>query len=299
MGIAATTFDPYYKGAAATLSGSNLVATVSSGTGSVRASNRVTGLIYFEMVVGATLSGSCRIGCCNQSFVFTGLLGVDNNGCGYNSGGTVNINNATVATLAAYAAGNNIGVAIDPFDQKIWFRVNGGNWNNDVIANQNPVGAVGGISISALNSPLSAAWGGSATASATAKFSSASWTYSAPTGFSSLDAQQSNAEFLGPTFDAAMASTWTMTTHAGNIFMGYGGSATAKFISGTIKENGSAVAKTVFLYSQASGALLDAMISNGSTGAFSLSSHGSSQLFAVAFDPTTYQAQVYDQLTAV
>ncbi len=199
MGLIATTWDSNKKGAAVTLSGGNLTATVSSGTGSVAATNKIGGLTYFELVIGATLTGSSRVGACNSWFTKTGLLGVDNNGVGYDSGGTVKINNATVATLAPYVATNNIGVAIDPIRFLIWFRVAGALWNNDISSNQNPDGAVGGISIAAIVNDFAPAWGGTATSSDTAQFASGSWTYAAPTGFNSPDS------FNASVFNSAVA----------------------------------------------------------------------------------------------
>ncbi len=188
MGFAATS-QWSTKGAAVTLSGSNLIATVTVGTGSTCANNFISGPVYFEQVIGATLTGSARVGICNPySFVMTTLVGVDLWSCGYNATGTVLINNVTVATIASYTANDNIGVAFNPATNLIWFRKNGGNWNNDVIGNQNPVGNVGGISTTTIGyGNFAPAWGGSATSSTTAKFASASWTYTAPTGYVSND----------------------------------------------------------------------------------------------------------------
>lgn len=188
--MATATWDTFYKGAAVTLSGSNLIATVSSDTGSVRTNLRLSGKTYFEVVLGATLSGSSRVGMVGSGYRFdTTLLGssTDNTGIGYDKGGTVVLNNATVATIATYTTSSNIGVAIDTFNQKIWFRVDAGNWNNDVIGNQNPALNVGGISIAAISGTMSPAWGGSATSSTTLQANSASWTNTAPSGFSSIE----------------------------------------------------------------------------------------------------------------
>jgi hypothetical protein len=297
MGFAAaSTFDTVNKGAAVTLSGSNTIATTSAGTGSVRGSNRISGLTYGEYVIGATLTGSARVGVCNSAFVLTGLLGVDNNGVGYDAGGTVKINNATVATIATYTTSSNVGWVVNPFLQLIWFRVNGGNWNNDIIGNQNPVGGVGGISIAAIVGSLSPAWGGSTTSSATEKYASANWTYTAPTGFSSVDTLQasgSNPENHG-TQTLGRAPAVSGTQYVG---LTLGDCGSGKTIAGVITETGANVAKMVGIYDQASMQLLDMMMSDPSTGAFSLNALGRTQVFAVAFDPTTYQAEVYDQLT--
>lgn len=322
MAITPSVWDSLNKGAAVTLSGSNLVATVSSGTGSVAATNRIGGLTYFELLIGATLSGSARVGVCNLAFVKTGLLGVDNNGVGYDSGGTVKINNATVATIAAYAATNNIGVAINPMLNLIWFRVNGGNWNNDVIGNQNPVGAVGGISIAALVGNYLPAWGGSATSSNTAKFATASWTYAAPTGFVSPDtfgaipvngvvasraasfsqygranglgygSAGSQVSSIGASRLAALAGAW----YGG--YRVYGPAQAAKYVSGQTREAGVAVAgKRVFAFDRTNGFLLGTVLSDGS-GNFSMDALGRTSVLIVGID-SPYDSVTHDAIVPV
>lgn len=92
----------------------------------------------------------------------------------------LNVGTATV--------GDNIGMATDFDNKKIWFRKNGGNWNNDVIGNQNPASNTGGVSISAIMSPSGRKFAPSIslldqTAKATAKFGQSGFTYSAPSGF--------------------------------------------------------------------------------------------------------------------
>ena len=321
MAITPSVFDSNNKGASVTLSGGNLVATVSAGTGSVAGTNTISGPTYFEMVVGATLTGSCRIGLANPLFTMTGLLGVDNNGIAYDSGGTVKLNNVTVATLAAFVAGNNIGVAVDPQNKLIWFRVGTGNWNNDVIANQNPVGAVGGISYATVNIPSKPAFGASATASVTANFSTASWANSAPSGFITVDTLASaqlngdvanrSASFTqygkvagvappSPTFTSELpvnkSASFNRAWYGSNGV--YAPAAAPKYISGQTQELGSPVAgKKVYLYDATTGIQIGSAISDGS-GNFSIPSMGRTNVFAVGLDPS-YQAIVYDQLTPV
>lgn len=319
MGIAATAWSAYSKGASVTLSGSNLIATVSSGTGSVQATNKISGPTYFELVIGATLTGSARVGLANPIMTMTGLLGVNNNGIGYDSGGTVKINNATVATIAAYVANDNIGVAVDPINKLIWFRKNGGNWNNDVIANQNPVGAVGGISYATVNAPSSPAWGGSATSSVTAQFASASWTYTAPSGFASPDTLGASA-FNGSVASRSVSytqygSAWgtsppspsqTSSTQAsrGSVIKGawYGNSrvwspaATQTNVSGQTQVNGVPTSGLrVGLFDHTTFELLGTAVSDGSAN-FSIPALGRAKVFAVCLDDPTYNALIYDSV---
>ncbi len=324
MPIPATTFDPSQKGASVTLSGSDLTATVSSGTGTARTTNKLGNLSYFEMTVGATLSGSSRIGLCNPIFTNTGLLGVDNNGVGYDAGGTVKINNATVATIATYTTSSLIGVAVDPMLKLVWFRVGaGGDWNNDVIANQNPVGAVGGISISALSGNFCPAWGGTATSSVTAAFASGSWSGTAPTGYGSPDTLGSSAFNADVAYRSATFSQYgpaqagtpspgsqislitanrsVMTSEGAwyGSYKTYSPASFPTFVSGQVQENGSPVAgKKVFLYDHSNGTLIGTTLSDGS-GNFSIPALGHVTTFAVALDDPTYNALVYDNVTPV
>lgn len=189
-----TTWDPNNKGAGITLSGGNLVATCTSGTTGVQANYKISGPVYFELTVGSSLTGIMAIGVAVQSG-FAGQAGSDASAVGYYQDGTVKINGSTLSTIATYAATNVISVAFNAKVQKIWFRVNGGNWNNDVIANQNPVGSVGGISTSTLNASgtFCPCWSSSTVTpnqSVTANFSG-SFTYTAPTGFITIDTIQS------------------------------------------------------------------------------------------------------------
>lgn len=322
MGISATTFDPYGKGSSVTLSGSDLVATVSSGTGGVRASNRISGLSYFEIVIGSTLTGSSRVGVYNPWNANGGvLLGADTAGCGYDSGGTVKINNVTVATLTTFAASDNIGVAVDPFRQLVWFRKNGGNWNNDVIANQNPVGAVGGISLSSIGSVFSPGWAGSATSSATVQFSSGSWSYGAPSGFISLDTlgsfpvggsvsdraatytQYGKVAGLASPSNSNRSSFPASGLYCSYAWYGnsnkYSPASPAKYVSGQVQEAGTPVpGKNVYLYNALTGSLIGSTISDAS-GNFSINAMGVSATFVVALDGPTYNALIYDNVVPV
>ena len=100
--------------------------------------------------------------------------------------------NQTLATLATYAVGDTIGQAVDFSNKKIWWQKNGGNWNNDVIGNQNPATNTGGVSLSSviisgytyapcvgLNSTAATGLG-----SITCNFGATAFTYTPPSGFS-------------------------------------------------------------------------------------------------------------------
>lgn len=313
MAYTATTYDPNQKGSAVTLSGSNLIATVTSGTGSVRSTNRITGLTYGEAVVGATMSGSCRIGFCNTSSAFTGLPGADLNSVGWDSGGTVKINNATISTIATFVASDRLGWAIDWQRQLVWFRKNNGDWNNDVIANQNPVGGVGGVSLATMTwGALSFMWGGSATASATARFLASSFTDVAPTGFNDMDTfgatlsnESGGAKLEGPLnpIDApTLQARSGLVKYAMKAFIPGASQSPAAHtvaITGTTKVNGVLTPNLlVRMYDGVNGQLLDEGYSNGS-GVYTFVGQSRADVNVVVVNPPTYRGLIYDKVVPV
>lgn len=269
---------------------------VSAVNAGCRTSQLLVGKMYFEVVVEGSLTGSNRVGAANSSWSPATLLGNDtsSNGIGYGENGTVRRNNTTVTTIATYTSGDRIGIAVDRINNKIWFRVNNGNWNNDVIANQNPVGAVGGIDISAIVGPIQAAFGGTFRSGVKANFDSSHWVDTAPTGFVAMSATTTVVAYATAKAarDAAISNAW----YGGIQF--YSPAAGATHVSGVVTESGSPVSgKLVSLYDAATGILLGTDTSDGS-GLFSIHALGRTNVFAVAQDPT-YQAIVYDQLVPV
>lgn len=192
--MTATTWDTNLKSAAGmALSGGNLTATATAAA-TVGATRACSGLIFFQVTLGSSIATAQLVGLLSRAFPLgTTLLGADavNSSIGWKSSdGTVKINNVTVATIATGAANAVIDVAYNPSTQKFWLRVNNGNWNNDVIGNQNPVGSVGGISTAAVGGPLYPAWGAAATGNnATAVFTSG-FTNTPPVGYITVDTLQ-------------------------------------------------------------------------------------------------------------
>lgn len=80
----------------------------------------------------------------NSGNIFLGAvansIGFDNNGQVYNNGGAV-------TTIQTFASGDTVCVACDLVNNKVWFRTNGGNWNNAAIGSQDPASNLGGISL--------------------------------------------------------------------------------------------------------------------------------------------------------
>jgi hypothetical protein len=308
----ATTWDPSNKSSTQALSGGNLVAT-STGEGTVVATRVLTSLLsYFEVTI-ITLTGTMAVGLVNRSYSpgTSALLGVTANEMGFRSTGAVEINGVTVATIQTFAASSVIGVAVNAQLGLVWFTTNGTTWNNDVIANQNPVGSVGGISLASMTggSTLPAAGGSLTGAVLAGVFSTGSFAYTPPTGYVSVDgcgATARNSE-VGNTATystvgsvASYPATTTIAAKASLLGMGHGtalfqGPATS--VSGTITEGTTPVAKTVRAYDTKTGVLLGSVVSNPSTGAFSIAALGRTAVDVVAKDPTTYQAQIYDNVT--
>lgn len=171
--------------------------TFSSPTDSVtgKAQLRATGAlgpsakIYFEIVADNTTSfvGQYAIGISSRLHSLSVneniAVGFDAHSAGYFNDGEVHINTTLVATLAGWVATNNISVAVDRVNAKIWFRKNGGSWNDS--GTDSPATNAGGYSLSALGSEVAypqVEWRG-VNHKGTGKFKPSDWTYAAPIGF--------------------------------------------------------------------------------------------------------------------
>lgn len=193
----AVTWDPAHTDASITLSGGNLVAAISSGTGNFL-SRATTGVaasskVYWEIANNNDPDGGANdfgLGISDGSFTCpqNNFLGFDTHGWGYYSSNQVFENGSSAATWAAYFATNVVSFAVDTVNGKFWARVAGGNWNNDVAAN--PATNTNGLAFTLTapvyptlcfrDSPITAL------TKATAQFASASWSFTAPAGFAHL-----------------------------------------------------------------------------------------------------------------
>lgn len=127
----------------------------------------------------------------NWTVTGTNSLGNDANSFGFRLDGSTFVagtNEANWDGSNAPTQGGVVDIAFDLINMKAWARFNGGNWNNDVIANQNPATNTGGYSISGITGPFYA--GGSAVGvgdTITANFGEQSFTYALPSGFTAWD----------------------------------------------------------------------------------------------------------------
>lgn len=186
-GTTTTTFDPANTNANLTLSNGNLTATTNSNVGGYGVSRSIashsTGKYYAEFVHNlAGSNGNSVNGSINGSGSLSAYLG-NTNSVGYFGNAAVYVNNVQVSTIQAYTNLNNVGMAFDITNSLIWFRVNGGNWNNSAPAD--PATGVGGISTSGYSCPCyaGAAQAISTSETFTANFGASAYTFTAPAGF--------------------------------------------------------------------------------------------------------------------
>lgn len=148
------TWDPARTNSHVVLSGLNLIAT--AGAASVNMPVFGTGIIstgkkkYWEVTVttNGSQANTFAVGVGN-ALASTGdneFLGIDANSITLYDSGLVYYNAGGVTTIAPFVQGNVVCVAVDFMAGLIWWRVNGGNWNNSAAAN--PATGAGGIALS-------------------------------------------------------------------------------------------------------------------------------------------------------
>lgn len=188
----------------ANLLSNNYLTATHSGSSALSATfgvnSNTTGKSYWEVVMSCVAANdecSAGIGNISSSTADGAYLGSATNTIGWfpNSGQVFN-NGGSVNTWAPWANGARLCFARDltSATKKIWGRVGNGNWNNDVIGNQNPATGTGGLIIPAGVLAAAVVPGvqfNSATTPdrAVASFATASWAFSPPAGFGTDDLQ--------------------------------------------------------------------------------------------------------------
>lgn len=304
--MTATTFDTGLRKVNQTLSGGNLTAT-STGAGGVATSRLIQGNTYMEFTC-TTLAGTPEVGFWTSNGPQSTALSNGAYAIAYRASGAVIVNNTTVTTIATWAQGNRIDVAINPTFHLIWFRVAGGNWNNSGTAD--PATNTGGIDYSAnitIMSTIAPGVYASITGTVwTAALSAASFAGTPPGGYSSLDnvlyTVVNNVDFydeivgIAPTFPASIALKNVTEIHRWE--HQYNGT-TLTQVSGTTKESGVVVTgKKVEVYDRLTGELLGSTYSDGS-GNWSIPCLGRPAVRVVGSDPTTYNSEVFDNVVPV
>jgi len=147
-----TAYDPSFSNSAGivALSEGNLVATSLGGSyGFVRSTVANSTGKFFRSITLNVLTDNDQIGIVNAAVAASSgsiYLGADTNGIGYIPKiGAVYYNGSAVATIQTATAGQIVDEAVDLGAGLIWWRVNGGYWNNSSTAN--PATGTGGIAL--------------------------------------------------------------------------------------------------------------------------------------------------------
>lgn len=143
-GAAAVTgaFDPAQITSHVTLSGNNNTATagasVASGDGARAVRNNAAGKYYCEFTLTAYVGGASQVGCGIVRSTFTmgaNFVGGTTDSYAFFAGdGNFYTNGVTDSGIATYTTNDVICMAVDLDNTRIWFRINGGNWNNSATA---------------------------------------------------------------------------------------------------------------------------------------------------------------------
>lgn len=147
-----STLDAAFLGTGVTLSADKLTAIFSNVTfqSTKDTLGRSTGKHYFE-VTPAGGPGAFAVGLCKSTDAPTNGINTMADGVGWLSGGGVYLRSVLAATWGTYTAGDTICVAVDVGARLVWLRKGaGGNWNNDVIGNQNPATGIGGLNFATI-----------------------------------------------------------------------------------------------------------------------------------------------------
>ncbi len=181
-----TTWNPSDKGAGQTLTNGNLTLTGTT-VEAVRSINpHTTGKYYFEVTLDAVTGDSQSTGVANSTFVVTTFAGNTNSAAIFYNSGNMLVGNVTALTIPAISVTHIACHAIDLTNGKWWVRDGAsGNWNNDVIGNQNPANNTGGVNISSIVSGnmFAAGTSDSSGATTTINFGATAFTGTAPSGF--------------------------------------------------------------------------------------------------------------------
>lgn len=148
-----------------------------------------SGKFYFEGTVGASHGSTDSIGIMASSYSYVALVN-GNAGAGsgvWLGGGSIVNNGGTVGSVggAANAGGSIIRVAHDAGNGKVWYALNGGNWNNS--GTDDPATNTGGVTLLAAQyapvigfSPFGSPTAGD---NITMNFGDSAFTYAVPSGF--------------------------------------------------------------------------------------------------------------------
>lgn len=298
--MTATAWDANFKSAGialTTFGGVLLDASITSGNSNVAATRPLSGKTYFE-VKAQNKPTTVAVGLCNRAISMSSgtLLGGDANGLGFRDNGTVLLNNSTLTTIQSYANGDTVCVAVDPAGRLIWFRTNGGNWNNSGTAD--PATGAEGIDLSTMAfGTLYPACGGVFSATPNnewlATFTSG-FAQTPPSGFITIDTMQA----VGRSGFKTPAGAWygISKNTPGTRTRFWSPAAAETDVSGVVTAAGSPIATRVRLYDQATGELLGETTSSAVDGSYSIPALGRAKVMAIAID-APFGAEIFDNIT--
>lgn len=290
-------------------------ASVAQATGCVT-KRFISGPVYFEVTID-TLVGNMGPGIASMDHNYNNLLGTDRNSFFYQQNGQVRVNNTTLATLAAFAQGDRIDVAYHPGSRHVWFRVNGGSWNNDGTANPatdtgyidvNPTGLLTTGAVFWPNHATPAVSFSVAGGAMTANFAEADFVGIPPAGFHSIE-----ETVVGPAHNTdkmshmvfgsatVFPSDWHCTAtekpddnHSAALTIPAG---PVKVIAGKVMEDSIGVeGKKVRLYNKRTGDYVGTATTDASGNYLIPAQEPNAPHFVVAFDDPEYNAKVFDNV---
>lgn len=148
-----TYWNPLDKSANITLSGSDLIATATSGIdAAVRAVDKKTaGKWYIEIkdIENASLSSSAGVGLASGSIPLANVFTAVTDTIALLGNGSIFLDEVFIDNITASIVGSTIGIAYDADAHLVWIRENGDDWNGDPDAD--PAAGLGGIDVSGID----------------------------------------------------------------------------------------------------------------------------------------------------
>ncbi|MDD5247529.1 MAG: hypothetical protein PHY45_00990 [Rhodocyclaceae bacterium] len=306
--MAFTTWNTGDVSANVTLSNGNLTATTTSASqGGVRsACGKRTGQVYVEFTCTTFSGSSTAVGLNGPTLALTSGWGLWS--MAVNSAGTIYYNgNSTGLSIGTVTAGAKVCMAADLDNRRAWFRLNGGNWNGS--ASGDPTVPSSGTPFDVMAEYL--CFGSNASGNAvTLNAGASAFAYTVPTGYAGWDTTDTSAPFLHGSVGRLITQKEATAPGSAGPGTNRNGSATNKTagirfyqqagpcatISGNLTESGTPVAgRLVAVLRKRDHFLLGSALTD-SSGNFSIQCGNTDQVYVVGFDPTTYQAIVYDQV---
>ena len=230
-------------------------------------------IMYSVVVNHASGIGYTGIGLANYNDNLQNYTGGTANSVGYFDDGQVFINGTNVGNCAPFVSSNVVDIAVDLGLGRIWFRADGGSWNNNGTAN--PTSGTGGLDIStviAQGHPLTLAaspWYNADNSEADAISVAATSYWSTPSGFT----------FIPGVAGAGGTGGQGASYYIGNNTDGTGGSGAG---GGGLYENTGAGGSGTGLYGQGVNGVAGNFIPNGApANAVSTVSTGGSPQFSL------------------